>query len=833
MKNRYLPTLATLLATMLIPVVSGAQDAEEKIVPPGLGDPGVLQSIDIVTGRDVDGVVTISGRDAGQQLIVTGRYDSGQTRDFSHSATYTTTPEGIVNVDKAGWVTPIAEGAATIHVKTETGQDASVKVNVTNIVNDLPVNFPNQVVPIFTKFGCNGGGCHGKSGGQNGFRLSLLGFEADEDYEYLVKEGRGRRLFPAAPERSLLIQKATAELPHGGGARIAMNSPSYRMLVRWVEQGMPYGHEDDPVVTGIEVLPMERLMQREGSQQITVVAHYSDGSSEDVTRTTTFDSNDTEMAEVSPEGLVTTGTLTGSVAIMARYQGHVGVFRSTVPLGIEVDNLPKVNNFVDELVFEKLVQLGLPASQVSDDATFIRRVTVDVIGRLPTSVEAEAFLTDQDPEKRSKYIDYLLASTDYADYFANKWSAILRNKRRNDNDKLATFGFFNWIRQSMHSNKSYDQFVAEIITATGTAGQNPAVAWYREVKDQAAQVEDTAQLFLGLRIQCARCHHHPFEIWSQQDYYGFAAFFSRVGRKKADIPNYDRVFHNAGTAQAQNPKTGDQVPPTGLGSDSLELTAEDDPRIHLAKWMGDPNNPFFAKALVNRYWKHFFGRGLVDPEDDMRVTNPASNPKLLDALAGDFVKSGYDLKALVKTITSSSVYQLSSEPNEWNADDKQNFSRYYPKRLNAEVLLDSIDQVTGTSTSFSGVPVGTRAVQLPDNGFSSYFLTVFGRPESSSACECERSSEANLAQSLHLLNSSEIQGKLTSGSGMAAKLSADAERDNADKIRQLYLLAFAREPSSEETQIANAHIEKSEDAKIAYEDIVWALINTKEFLFNH
>ncbi|MFL2870010.1 MAG: DUF1549 and DUF1553 domain-containing protein [Pirellulaceae bacterium] len=833
MKNRYLPTLAALLATMLIPVISDAQDAEGKIVPPGLGDPGVLQSIDIATGREVDGVLTISGRDAGQQLIVTGRYDSGQTRDFSRSATYTPTPEGIVNVDNSGWVTPIAEGEATIHVKTETGQDAMVKVNITNIVTDLPVNFPNQVVPIFTKFGCNGGGCHGKSGGQNGFRLSLLGFEADEDYEYLVKEGRGRRLFPAAPQRSLLIQKSTAELPHGGGARISMDSPSYRMLVRWVEQGMPYGHEDDPVVTSIEVLPVERLMQREGSQQITVVAHYSDGSSEDVTRTTTFDSNDTEMAEVSPEGLVTTGTLTGSVAVMARYQGNVGVFRSTVPLGIEVDNLPKVNNFVDELVFEKLVQLGLPASQISDDATFMRRVTVDVIGRLPTSVEAEAFLTDQGPEKRSKYIDYLLASTDYADYFANKWSAILRNKRRNDNDKLATFGFFNWIRQSMHSNKSYDQFVAEIITATGTAGQNPAVAWYREVKDQAAQVEDTAQLFLGLRIQCARCHHHPFERWSQQDYYGFAAFFSRVGRKKADIPNYDRVFHNAGTAQAQNPKTGDQVPPTGLGAESLALSTEDDPRIHLAKWMGDPNNPFFAKALVNRYWKHFFGRGLVDPEDDMRVTNPASNPKLLDALAGDFVKSGYDLKALVKTITSSSVYQLSSEPNQWNADDKQNFSRYYPKRLNAEVLLDSIDQVTGTTTSFSGVPAGTRAVQLPDNGFSSYFLTVFGRPESSSACECERSSEANLAQSLHLLNSSEIQGKLTSGSGMAAKLSADAERDHADKIRQLYLLAFAREPSSEETQIANAHIEKSEDAKIAYEDIVWALINTKEFLFNH
>ncbi|MDP7205608.1 MAG: DUF1553 domain-containing protein, partial [Pirellulaceae bacterium] len=340
-------------------------------------------------------------------------------------------------------------------------------------------------------------------------------------------------------------------------------------------------------------------------------------------------------------------------------------------------------------------------------------------------------------------------------------------------------------------------------------------------------------LFLGLRIQCARCHHHPFEKWSQQDYYGMAAFFSRVGRKKSSTPTYDRVFHNRGVAEATNPKNGEKVKPTGLDAEPLVLGQDDDPRVKLADWMSQPDNGFFSHSLVNRYWKHFFGRGLVDPEDDMRVTNPAVNPKLLAALAENFVDTGFDLKQLVRTICNSSTYQLSSEPNEWNRDDKQNFSRYYPKRLNAEVLLDSINQVTGTSTSFGGVPAGTRATQLPDNGFSSYFLTVFGRPESSSACECERSSEANLAQSLHLLNSSEIQGKLTSGSGRAATLSADKERENAEKINELYLLAFARDPSSEEREIAIAHIDKTGDAKVAFEDIVWALINTKEFLFNH
>jgi hypothetical protein len=340
-------------------------------------------------------------------------------------------------------------------------------------------------------------------------------------------------------------------------------------------------------------------------------------------------------------------------------------------------------------------------------------------------------------------------------------------------------------------------------------------------------------LFLGLRIQCARCHHHPFEKWSQQDYYGFAAFFAQVGRKRGPNRNEDRIYVNRTMPQARNPKSGENVPATGLGSPPLGLTADDDARHALADWMGEKENPFFAHALVNRYWKHFFGRGLVDPEDDMRVTNPACNPELLESLAQDFIAHEFDIKHLIRTICTSNVYQLSASPNEWNEDDKQNFSRYYPKRLNAEVLLDAIDRVTGNTSNFAGVPASFRAVALPDNGFNSYFLTVFGRPEASSACECERSGEANLAQSLHLLNSSEIQNKLTAGNGIAARLAADKARDNLSKVRELYLLAFSREPTPEETSIAVGHIEKNEDPRKAFEDIVWALINTKEFLFNH
>jgi Protein of unknown function (DUF1549)/Protein of unknown function (DUF1553) len=828
------PRLAACIAPAFLALLLTEISANDKPKAPGLGDPGQLSAIVVETGRLKDGLLMISGRDAGQQLVVTGQYNSGQTRDFTRKCTYEVAPAGIVNVDSTGLILPIAEGEATVHVAAAPGIDSSLKVKVTNLVQDLPINFANQITPLFTKYSCNGGGCHGKSGGQNGFRLSLLGFEPKEDFEYLVKEGRGRRIFPAAPDQSLLMLKATARLPHGGGQRIEFDSPAYRLLKRWIEQGMPYGQETDPKVTHIEVLPAERLMEREGTQQIVVIAHYSNGSTEDVTRTTQFDSNDTEMAEVSVSGSVTTGQLTGSVAVMARYQGHVGVFRSTIPLGIATDKLPAAKNFVDELVFKKLKALGLPSSQACDDATFLRRVSIDIAGRLPTLEETEQFIADQSTAKRENLVNRLLDSTDYADYFANKWSAILRNKRRLDAEKGSTFAFHDWIRQSLHENKPYNQLVREILTASGTPGQSPPVGWYREVKDASAQLEDTAQLFLGLRIQCARCHHHPFEKWSQQDYYGFSAFFAQVGRKKGFIQNEERIYHRPGVATSQNPKTGQNVKPAGLGSPSLEISPDQDPRHALADWMSAKDNPFFSRSLVNRYWKHFFGRGLVDPEDDMRVTNPASNPELLDALAKDFVEHGFDLKNLVRTIATSTTYQLTAEPNEWNQDDKQNFSRYYPKRLNAEVLLDAIDQVTGTQTSFTGIPAGTRAVQLPDNGFNSYFLTVFGRPEASSACECERSSEANLAQSLHLLNSSEIQGKLTSGSGSAGRLAGDKSRPNELKIRELYLLAFSRVPSPEEMTIALAHINKNEqDPKRAYEDIVWALVNTKEFLFNH
>jgi hypothetical protein len=845
--------LCRTFAVALVAVLLGAPCCLAQSKAPGLGDPGALKSLSLDTGRSGPNGFTLSGRDAGQQLIVTGNYASGQVRDLTHQAKYEVSPEGIVTVEPGGYVAAVQEGQATIRVVAPEGKTATATVTVTDILHDRPVNFANEVVPIFTKLGCNAGGCHGKAEGQNGFKLSLLGFEPAEDYEFIVKEGRGRRVFPAAPDHSLLLLKATARIAHGGGKRLEPDSPAYRLLRRWIEQGVPYGRPDDPVVEGIGVWPRQRLLPANGSQQLTVVAHYSDGSTRDVTRMTQFEPNVREMAEVSATGQVKTRELTGTVAVMARYQAQVDVFRGTIPLGVTVDNLPAAKNFIDELVFARLKKLGLPPSEVCDDGVFLRRATLDICGRLPTLEETREFLAEASANKRDKLIDRLLASEDYGDFFANKWGAILRNKRDTSRDDPGpTFAFHAWIRDNLKKNLPYDQFVRAILTASGEEVKNPPVAWYREVHEPSLQTEDTAQLFLGLRIACARCHHHPFEKWSQQDYYGFSAFFSQVGYKNhpKDPPPAQKgkkkkkkkkgkppprppleVFHQEGKAQAIHPKTGEAVKPAGLGGEPLDIPAKVDPRTRLADWMTAPDNPFFARVLVNRYWKHFFGRGLVDPEDDMRVTNPASNPELLTALAQHFVQSKYDLKDLVRTLCTSRVYQLSARSNAYNREDRQNFSRFVPRRLHAEVLLDAIDQVTESQTRFGGVPAGTRAVQLPDNAFESYFLSVFGRPDASSACECERDSSTSLPQLLHLINSADILGK-TAGS-RAQKLSRD-RRPHEERLRDLYLVALSREPGPEEVKVLTTYIDrKGKDVKGAYEDIIWALINGEEFLFNH
>lgn len=709
------------------------------------------------------------------------------------------------------------------------------------------VSFVNDVVPVLTKAGCNAGSCHAKAGGgQNGFQLSLLGFEASEDYEAIVRSSRGRRLFPAIPEESLLLRKASGETPHGGGVRLPADSEGYELVRQWIVQGAPYRLESDTELQSVEVQPARGVIAMGGEQQLRAIATFSDGSTRDVTPFALFESNSEAMAEVTDDGLVKIQEIPGRVAVMLRYQDKSAVFTAAVPLGAPVETVPEPRNFIDELVFANLQEIGIPPSPVCDDATFLRRVSLDIAGRLPTTEEADAFLANADPDKRDQAIERLLRSPGHADFFANKWTSLLKNRRDDASDITSNFAFHAWIRDSLLENVPYDQLVRELLAATGTVVTNPPVAWYKRVKEPKEQLEDVAQLFLGVRLQCAQCHHHPFERWSQDDYYSLAAFFSQVGRKATDTRGEDMIFHQRGIATATNVKTGEALKPAALGDDVGAIPADRDPRLDLADWISSPENPFFAKALVNRYWKHFFKRGLIEPEDDIRDTNPPTNPELLAALEEHFVRSGYDLKELVRVITQSHAYQLSALPNEQNLVDEQNYSRYYPRRLQAEVLLDAVNDVTGATTSFPNLPPGTRAVGLPDNSYNraSQFLRVFGRPDNASVCECERVQSSSLAQSLHLINSAEIKTKLSAAQGRAVEL---AKRDAPleEKVREIYLVAFSRPPDAEELQVALDYLNqiptdaegKPLDANQAalqnFQDLIWAVMNSKEFLFNH
>jgi hypothetical protein len=845
--SRRWPTLAVLAALFAAPAFAadlyntGTAPADGVVLP----KPAEVQSLAVFPTQ-----VTLKSGDDAAQLIITATLADGRLADLSGDAKYTVADGKTVRVTPTGRVLPAGNGATEI---VAAYGDKTIKVPVTSehFGENLPINFPNQVVPIFTKLGCNSGGCHGKASGQNGFKLSLLGFEPETDFTSLVKEARGRRVLATAPDHSLLLEKAVGVAPHGGGRKMEKDSDEYKLVRRWIAAGLPYGKPEDPTVTKISIYPEHRVMGRNNKQQFAVYAHYTDGKVEDITRRAQYDSNDTEIATVDPQGLVRTLALSGEAAVMARYQGHVVTFRATVPLGQKAPawDFP-AQTVVDQFTAKKWKELGLVPSPVAPDEVFIRRVTIDLTGALPTPKEVTAFVADKDPLKRDKLIDRLLDSPAYAYYFANKWADILRVKRGKDGNSMqraqGTFAFHDWIRDAVAADKPYDEFVRDVLGATGDETKNPPTVWYKDLAQPEQFVDDTAQVFLGLRIACANCHHHPYEKWSQDDYWGLAAFFGRVGKKQIPQPSTNanqqasqlQVIFTKPTGAVNNKRTGQPAKIKPLDGNPMEIGADEDPRMKLVDWMVDPKNPFFAKAVANRYWAHFFGRGIVDPIDDMRVTNPPSNPELLDALAADLVKNKYSLKGLVKTIVKSRTYQLSAVPNEFNKNDKQAYARYYPKRLGAEVLLDALCQVTDSPTQFGGLPgdryAPKRAVQLPDESYSSYFLDVFGRPQRISACECERVSEANLAQALHLLNSDEVQNKLARPGGRADVLvSAKDTRPDTEKIEELFLWAFARKPSSDDLKAALEHIEKHKaQKKVAYENILWALINTKEFIFN-
>lgn len=782
-------------------------------------------------------------RDADQtvQLLVTALMSDGTLRDATLGAHYVLgTGSGELALIHKGRITPMASGQGVLTVRFDlpSGKGAlkaEIPVTVELPEKDRTVNFTNDVIPILTKAGCNAGGCHGKATGQNGFKLSLLGFEPEHDYDALVREGRGRRLFPAAPDQSLFLMKAIGQPTHGGGQRLSEDSRDYRLLRRWIEQGMPQGRPTDPKVERIEVAPRERILVGTNEQQLRVVAYYSDGSSQDVTRQAEYKSQQPDILKVEPSGEVITLDRTGEGAVMIRYMGLVDVSKITVPFNRDVPASAyaqfKPKNYIDDLMLLKWKKLGIAPSPVSTDEVFIRRAFLDAIGTLPKAEEVVEFLGDRAPDKREKLVDRILQRPEYAEYWSCLWGDLLRNKREGEEQKRGTFAFAAWIRNCFEQNMPYDQFVREILTAQGEVGDNPAVNWYRHVRNQIHLVNDTSQLFLGTRVSCANCHHHPYEKLSQDDYWGFAAFFQRVGKKEGDVPADQAVFVQK-TGETTQPRSGKKMKPKGLGGPEYEYVSGEDPRKQLVDWMTSAENPYFSRAIANRMFASIMGVGLVNAVDDMRVTNPPSNPELLDALAKDMSSHRYDLKHLIRTLMTSETYGLSSDPTSLNATDRQNFARYHTKRLSAEVLLDAVGAVTGAVEKFPGLPLGTRAIELPDQAVQSYFLQAFGRSGRETPCECERSYAPNLAQILHLMNSPEIQGKISNDKGVVAQLLA-AKKSNEEVVEAIYLRGYARRPSASEQKDAVAIIAAAANRKAAIEDFEWMVLNSKEFLFNH
>lgn len=827
---------------------------------PATNSPSLSETrIDWQAVRDVSVVpaeVRLRGRDARQQLLVTATFMDGATRDATRDVTYASLDSNVVKVSAAGVVEPLASGRTEIEIRTP---DRVLRAAIVVEEGDryLPLDFASDIVPILTKGGCNGGGCHGKSDGRGGFQLSLFGFDPANDFNSIVRNSRGRRIFSGSAQDSLLLRKALGAVPHGGGTRLRREHPEYARLQRWVENGAAWREVPTPdrrleqpaALVRIEVAPDVRVLPRNVQQQVVVTAVHADGTRCDVTRLTNFRSNNPSIATVDELGLTTTGTRLGETAVVCIYRGQVGVARILVPVAPSaaqqaagtVPSLPgggdfARSNLIDEHIAAKFQQLGLAPAPLVEDAGFLRRACLQITGRIPSPDEVRQFVADASPNKRAQLVDRLLDSGAYADHFTQKWADILRNKRRGQAERLpGTIGFHRWIRNVLAENVPYDQFVRSLLTASGNPQTNPAVQWYHEVRYLDRYVDDTAQVFLGVRIGCARCHNHPFEKFTQDDYYGLAAFFARVGRKGgagvAERKANETIFVKA-DGGVTHPVTGRPVPPHGLDAPPLDIPPYHDPREELVDWMVRPDNPYFARAFVNRMWAHFFSRGLVEPLDDLRLTNPAANEPLLAALTASFVDSHFDMRHIVRMICTSTTYQLSSLGRPESLEDTQFHSRFYPQRLTAEVLLDAIDSATGIRTRYNGLPEGTLAIQLPDEDFSNSFLNLFGRPPRESACECEREAKPDLAQSLFVMNDAFFSDKVNSKAALAERLAKDS-RGLEQKVDDLFVTILSRSPTAEDMRSALEYIRSEQDAAAGFRNLVWVLLNTKEFLYVH
>ncbi len=780
--------------------------------------------------------IKLTGSEARQGLLVEsteGPLVTGPVRDV----TYTSSNEKVVRVID-GQAVPVGNGDAVITV-TSKGQTATTRVVVEQFEVPHRWSFRNHVQSVLSKTGCNSGACHGASAGKNGFKLSLRGYDPEADFFAITRQSRGRRVVADDPGRSLILTKPTGAIPHKGGVRFAEDSLEYRVIAEWIAQGQAEPTADESRITRLEILPEASRLLAGVEQQMIVRAHFANGRMEDVTRWAKFTSTNHTVCSVDDRGLVKVNG-SGEGAVVAWYLAQNTTATVTVPyvqqVAPELFTNAKRANFIDDLVLEKLAALNIPPSPRSSDSEFLRRVYLDTIGLLPTADEAKAFLEDADADKRQKLIEQLLSRPEFVDYWAYQWSDLLLLTGSRLRPQ-AIKSYYQWIRERVANNVPWDEFARGVILAKGSTFENGAANFYALHQDPQDMVETTSMAFLGMSIQCAHCHDHPNEKWTNDDYYGMVSLFARVRGKGwgGDFRNGDgnRIIFVDDQGEVLQPRTGRPRPPKPLDGEAISFDTAADRREHLARWLTAPENPYFAKAIVNRVWANYLGKGLVEGVDDIRLTNPASNEKLFHRLAQELVRNKYDLKWLMRSILQSETYQRSHEILKENAADQRFYARSYPRRMKAEVLLDAISQVTSVPTTFKDQPAGTRAIQLPDASVGSYFLDTFGRPERLLTCTCERSDEPSMTQVLHLTNGKTIQEKIEAKEGRVSRL---VENTNVSEIvDSVYLSALSRHPSEGEQQRLAAILTATPDAerRQVIEDLFWSALTSKEFLFQH
>ena len=772
------------------------------------------------------------GKAARQKLAVTAYFAGGSSLDVTAASQFASA-NGKVAAVRDGIIIALANGASTIHV-SYAGLTASTIALVQQADAPMPLSFSGDIMPVLTKLGCNGGSCHGALNGQNGFKLSLFGYDPDADYEMIARLHDGRRLDRQHPEKSLLLAKPAFEVPHGGGKLLRKGSADYQALMDWIAGGALQDAARERRITALRVLPASHVLYgKDSKNRLLVTAKYSDGTEGDVTHLVGFASNDDSIVKVSPSGELT-ALRGGETSIVVRGPGVTA--GATVGVVQEKREFPPMAemNFIDRHIQSKLRALSIPPSEPCDDATFLRRAFLDIIGIIPTAAEARRYLEDPSPDKRARLVGDLLRRPEYADYWAVYWGDHLSNTRQLLYNK-GPYTFTQWLYKAFRSNMPYDEFARQLLASSGNMYGSPATSFYPLMRKSLDLAAMTSQLFLGVSIECARCHNHPLEKWTQDDFNGMAAFFSQVRYKGAGPRNNERVLYVDFEREFQHPDTKKAYWPKPLGGPVMAIPAMEngeyvDRREALARWLTSSENPYFARAIVNRMWRNFMGRGFVEPVDDFRVTNPPTNEPLLEELARDFTAHGYDLHHLIRRITASSTYQLSSAPNRWNKVDTMAYSRYYPKRLSAEQLLDSVSLATGVPEEYKSLYPGTRAMQVPDPEIESYFLEVFDRP--SRQLICERKNAPTLNQALHLVSGESLQKKISGDKGVLRKLLA-ARRSTVEIVEELYLGTVSRLPDAAERKLAEEAVRKAGDTGKGLEDVFWALLSSKEFLFNH